>query len=236
MALEFKSDQPPELPCLDRSHNLPADILKADSIGCSPCLGVAVQVLPILRNGEVEQRPSVIKHRGCSEQHTAVVVPQDSEVVKVPVLVVNHRIEHQYTFDFLIGFRSQIFIILQACFQSALPDNTANGNVRCVDVCEQLTAEGEDALPVLQFVAHRMQAHGLGDLAGLKLAVGFVSRVGRVEGAAFVQVDAVPLDKPPSFGQHPVGGQLRRGGEGGVALTDSRIGHRGQNFREPIFI
>lgn len=34
--LECKSNQPPELPCLDRLHGLLADALKTDPIGCSP--------------------------------------------------------------------------------------------------------------------------------------------------------------------------------------------------------
>ena len=81
-----------------------------------------------------------------------------------------------------------------------------------------------------------MESHDLGNLAGIELAVGFIPGIGRAGSAAFVQVDAVSLNKPPALWQHPVGGQLRRGGEGGVALANSCIGHQGQNLREAVFI
>ena len=135
-----------------------------------------------------------------------MVVPQDTKVAEVAIFIVDHRIEHQHTFDFLIGFRSQLFIILQAGFQPALPDDTPNGDVRCVNVCKQPAPGSQDALPVLQLVAHRVQAHGLGDLAGVKLTVWLISGIGRAGSASFVQVNSIPLDKPPALGQHPIGG------------------------------
>lgn len=91
--------------------------LEADAVGRSAGLGVGVQVLEILRHGEVEQGHPVVKHRRCAGDLPGVVVPQDAEVAEVPVLIVDHSIEHQHTPDLLIGFRSKLPVILQAGFQ-----------------------------------------------------------------------------------------------------------------------
>ena len=165
-----------------------------------------------------------------------MVVPQDAEVSEMSVLIIDHRIEHQHTLDLLIGFRSKLPVILQAGFQATLPHNATDRDIGGVNIREQLAAGGQDALPVFQLVGHRIQAHGLGDLAGVKLAVRLIPGVGRAEGSAFVQIDALALDKSPCLGEHPVGGQLRRGGKGRVALSDAGVGHQGQDLREAVLI
>ena len=165
-----------------------------------------------------------------------MVISQNTEVTKVSILVVDHSVEHQHALNLFVGLRSQFLIVVQAGFQPTLPHNTANGNIRCVNIGEQFAAGCQNTLPILQLVGHRVQAHGLGHLTGVKLTVWLVSGVCRAEGTPFVQVDPLALYETPCLGQHPVGRQFRRGGKGGVTLSDASVSHQGEDLGEAILV
>ena len=101
MPMELEADQTPELPCLYGTQDLTANIFKTDTVCRASCLCIGIQILKIIRHGKIEQGQTVIKNGSCSDHFAAVVIPQDTEVAKVPVLVVNNSIEHQHAPDLL---------------------------------------------------------------------------------------------------------------------------------------
>ena len=58
-----------------------------------------------------------------------------------------------------------------------------------------------------------MNAHGDGDLRGIKLRVWFVAGIGRALRAALIEIH-LTADAPPAFAEHSVGGKLRAGEQG----------------------
>ena len=77
-----------------------------------------------------------------------------------------------------------------------------------------------------------MNAHGGGDLCGVKLRVWFVVGIGRALRAALIEIH-LTADAPPAFAEHSVGGKLRAGEQGSAdsaAITGK--GKLGQNIAE----
>ena len=77
-----------------------------------------------------------------------------------------------------------------------------------------------------------MNAHGDGDLCGVKLRVWFVAGIGRALRAALIEIH-LTADAPPAFAEHSVGGKLRAGEQGSAdsaAITGK--GKLGQNIAE----
>ena len=81
-----------------------------------------------------------------------------------------------------------------------------------------------------------MNAHGGGDLRGVKLRVWLVACVGRPLRAALVKIN-LAADAPPAFAEHSVGGKLRAGEQGSAdAAAITGKGKLGQNIAEWVVV
>lgn len=236
VASEAEADQSAELIALPGAHHLAADGFVGDAVGVGAGLCVVVQMGIVLRHGEIEQGDAVVEDRRGTDDLAGAVVPQHAEVAKVPVLVIDDRVEHQHAFQLLGGLFADPGIVFQAPLDAAGLHQMPDGDVGGVYVREQLALGSQDVLPVLQVVVDAMEPHALGDLAGVVLAVRLPAGVGRALRAALVEIDAVPLDEPPRLAQHALGGQLRGGGEDFPALADAGIGHQGQHAGKAVLI
>ena len=236
MPCEAKADQAAELVALLRAHDLPADRLIGDAVGIGARPGIFLKVLDIVGHSVVEEGQAVIKDRCRAEDLPGMVIAQDTEIAEMPVLVIDHRIEHQHAFQFLSGFLANALIEIQASLYPTASHDPAYGNIGSIYIGEESALGGEDILPVFQIVVNGVQPHTLGDLAGVKLAVRLTSGIGRTLGAALVEIDAVALNEAPGLAEHALGGQLRRGSEGLVALPDTSVGHQRQDAGKAVFI
>ena len=81
-----------------------------------------------------------------------------------------------------------------------------------------------------------MNAHGGGDLRGVKLRVWFVAGIGRALRAALIEINAIPLDKAPCFAKHTLCRQLWGCGKGFTALADAGVGYKGEHAEKTVFI
>ena len=81
-----------------------------------------------------------------------------------------------------------------------------------------------------------MNAHGGGDLRGVKLRVWFIAGIGRALRAALIEIH-LTADAPPAFTKHSIGGKLRAGEQGSAdtaAITGK--GKLGQNIAEWVVV
>ena len=81
-----------------------------------------------------------------------------------------------------------------------------------------------------------MNAHGGGDLRGVKLRVWLVACVGRALCAALIEIH-LTADAPPAFAEHSVGGKLRAGEQGSAdAAAIAGKGKLCQNIAEWVVV
>ena len=82
----------------------------------------------------------------------------------------------------------------------------------------------------------RVNAHGGGDLRGVKLRVWLVACVGRALRAALIEIH-LTADAPPAFAEHSVGGKLRAGEQGSAdAAAIAGKGKLCQNIAEWVVV
>ena len=82
----------------------------------------------------------------------------------------------------------------------------------------------------------RVNAHGGGDLRGVKLRVWFVAGIGRALRAALIEIH-LTADAPPAFAKHSVGGKLRAGEQGSAdAAAITGKGKLCQNIAELVVV
>lgn len=236
MPREAEADQTAELVALLRAHDLPADRLVGHAVGIGTGLGIFREVLVILGHSIVKQRQAVVKDRRRAKDLPAGIIPQNAEVAEVPILVVNHRVEHQHTFQLLGSLFADALIEIQTGLNAAAFHDPPDGDIGGVNIGEELALGGQNVLPVLQIVMDGVQPHALGDLTGVEFAVRLAAGVGRAFGAAFVKIDPVALNKAPRFPEHALRGQLRRSGEGLMALPHAGIGHQRQNAGKAVLV
>ena len=81
-----------------------------------------------------------------------------------------------------------------------------------------------------------MNAHGGGDLCGVKLRVWFVAGIGCALCAALIEIH-LTADAPPAFAEHSVGGKLRAGEQGSAdAAAIAGKGKLCQNIAEWVVV
>ena len=81
-----------------------------------------------------------------------------------------------------------------------------------------------------------MNAHGDGDLCGVKLRVWLVACVDRALRAALIEIH-LTADAPPAFAEHSVGGKLRAGEQGSAdAAAIAGKGKLCQNIAEWVVV
>ena len=105
---------------------------------------------------------------------------QDTEVPEMPILVVNHGVEHQHTSDFLCGLLADFLIIVQTSLNAVCFYQMADRDIRRINIREQLAFGRENIFPALQIVVDGMKPHTLRDLAGVIFAVRLASGIGPV--------------------------------------------------------
>ena len=82
----------------------------------------------------------------------------------------------------------------------------------------------------------RVNAHGGGDLRGVKLRVWLVAGIGRPLHAALVKIN-LAADAPPAFAEHSIGSKLRAGEQGGAdAAAITGKGKLCQNMAEWVVV
>lgn len=236
MPREAEADQAAELVALLRAHDLPADGLVGHAVGVGTGLGIFRKVPVILGHGVVEQRQAVVEDWRRAEDLPAAIVSQDAEIAEMPILVVDHRVEHQHAFQLLGSLLADPLIEIQTGLNAAAFHDPPDGDIGGVDIGEELALGGQNILPVLQIVMDGVQPHALGDLTGVELTVRLTAGVGRALRAALVEIDPVALNKAPRFPKHTLCGQLRRGGEGLVTLPHAGIGHQRQDAGKAVFV
>ena len=165
-----------------------------------------------------------------------MVIPQDAEVSKVAVLIVDQGVKHQHTADLLGKLRPQLVVVGKAGGNAPGSDNAPDGDIGCVDVGKQGTLRGGNAFPVLQVIMHGVQAHGSRNLRSIILAVRLPARIGRAGRAALVEINPIVLYIAPRLGQHTACGQLRGCGKRLPAPACAGIGHQRQYLGKAIFV
>lgn len=81
-----------------------------------------------------------------------------------------------------------------------------------------------------------MNAHGGGDLRGVKLRVWLVAGIGRALRAALIEIH-LTADAPPAFTKHSIGGKLRAGEQGSAdAAAIAGKGKLCQNIAEWVVV
>src|SRR5699024_618227 len=123
----------------------------------------------------------------------AVVIPQDAEVSKVAVLIVDQGVKHQHTADLLGKLRPQLVVVGKAGGNAPGSDNAPDGDIGRVDVGKQGALRSGNAFPVLQVIMHGVQAHGFRNLRSIILAVRLPARIGRAGRAALVEINPIVL-------------------------------------------
>lgn len=236
MPCEVKTDQTAKLITLLCAHDLTADIFKADTVGIGTGFCVLLQKLQIVRHGIVEQGEAIIKNRRGPDDFSCAIIPQDTEVPEMPILVVNHGVEHQHTSDFLCGLLADFLIIVQTSLNAVCFYQMADRDIRRINIREQLAFGRENIFPALQIVVDGMKPHTLRDLAGVIFAVRLASGIGHALRAALIEINAIPLDKAPCFAKHTLCRQLWGCGKGFTALADAGVGYKGEHAEKTVFI
>ena len=190
----------------------------------------------VLFPGIAEQGQPVVKNGGWRDDLPAVVIPQDAEVAKVPILVVDQRVKYQHTAKLLGKLCSQLVIPGKASGNSPGSDNAPDRDIGRVDIGKQLALRGRNAFPVLQIIMHSVQPHGFRNLRSVILTVRLPARIGRAGGAALVEIDSILLHIAPRLGEHTACGKLRGSGKCLPATARTGIGHQRKYLRKAIFV
>lgn len=154
----------PELFFLSASHNFCAYLLIGDVIRIRAAFGVLIQMGIVLFHGIAEQGQPVVKNGGWRDNLTAVVVPQDTEISKVPIFVVDERVEYQHTAKLFGKRRSQFIVIGKTSCDSSGAHNAPDGNIGRIDIGKQGAFRSGNALPVFQIIMYGVQPHDFRDL------------------------------------------------------------------------
>ena len=129
MALEPEPEHTVKLLFLFWAHGLRTHFLIGDVVGGRTGLSVFILIRIVFLAGIAEQRQSVVKNGGGRNDVAAVVIPQDAEVSKVAVLVVNQGIKHQHAADFPRKLQPQLVIVGKASGNAPTSGNVPDGDI-----------------------------------------------------------------------------------------------------------
>ena len=149
-----KTDHAPELFFLAASHDFCTDLFVWDVIRIGAGFRIFIEIFIILFSGIAEQGKSIVKNGSGSDDFTAVIIPQNTEIPEMPVFIVNQRIENQHAADLLRKCSAMFIVPVQAGGDSAGLDNASDGDIGGINVSKQCTFGSGDSFPVFQIIMY----------------------------------------------------------------------------------
>ena len=104
MPLKPEADQASQLITLFGPHNFPTDVFIRDTVWIGACFGILVKMRIVVRHSEIEERDSVIENRSSADDLSGMIIPQNTEIAKMTVFVVDDGIENEHAFQFFDSF------------------------------------------------------------------------------------------------------------------------------------